>query len=187
MANKTNVDFVLNADTKGFNSSIQSAGASISSFVAKGAALIGGTSILTNLGKSAIQLGLDFEQGFAKVSTLFGDVAVDTDNLKTKILDLSTETGIASTELNEGLYSALSAGIPVTEDMSDAMDFLTKATQLSVAGFTSTEKAVDVATTVLNSYGLEVGETDRVMNTLIETQNAGVKLRNTGNKLLFAV
>lgn len=167
------VDFLLNLDESDFNSSVKKMESSVSGFIKTAAPIAAGSAILGKLGKAATSMAIDFEQSFSKVSTLFGDVEVDTGNLQEKILDLSTTTGIAATELNEGLYSALSAGIPVTEDMSEAIDFLTQATKLSVAGFTSVDKAVDVTTSVLNAYGLEVGEAERVMNTLIETQNAG--------------
>lgn len=167
------VDFLLNLDDKDFNSSMETMQNSVKNFLKTAAPIATGSVILKKLGSAAISMGLDFEQSFAKVETLFGSVEVNTDNLTEKILELSTETGIAATSLNEGLYSALSAGIPVTEDMSEAIDFLTQASKLSVAGFTDIEKAVDVSTTVLNAYGLEVSETESVMNTLIETQNAG--------------
>lgn len=168
---KVTLDLLLNDND--FKSSIDDAISSTAKFAAGFASLSVGTGILTDIGSAAVDMGLDFEDTFAKVSTLFGDVSVDTDGLKDKILDLSTTSGIAATDLNEGLYSALSAGIPVTTDMNDAMDFLTQATKLSTAGFTDIQSAVDVATTVLNAYGLSSDQTNRVMNTLIETQNAG--------------
>ena len=58
---------------------------------------------------ASVNAGKDFEQTFAKASTLFGDVNVQTDKLKTNLLDISNNTGVAAAELNEGLYSALSA------------------------------------------------------------------------------
>lgn len=173
MASSSTVKLILDVDESNAKTSLNGLKDNVVGLGGAIAGLAVSGKIITDIGKEAINLGLSFEQSFAKVSTLFGDVAVDTDNLKSKILELSNTTGIASTELSEGLYSALSAGIPVTEDMTEAMDFLKSSTMLATAGFTTTEKAVDIATTVLNSYGLEVGKTDDVMNTLIETQNAG--------------
>lgn len=173
MAMDSTVKLVLNVDDQNASSTLTALKGNI---VGVGAAIGGlgaSTKVITDITTAAIDLGLQFDETFAKVSTLFGGVEVDTESLKTQILDLSTQTGIAATELNEGLYSALSAGIPVTEDMTEAMNFLEASARLATAGFTTTEKAVDIATTVLNSYGMEVDQTDRVMNTLIETQNAG--------------
>ena len=69
------------------------------------------------LGKAfadSVQAAGSFETSMAKASTLFGDVNVDTENLDKKMLELSSATGLAADELGGALYSALSAGIPVT-------------------------------------------------------------------------
>lgn len=173
MAKSVAVDFLLNLQDSDFAKGIDEAKGSVTEFVTSGAALSAGGAILGKLGGAAVTMGSEFADSFAKVSTLFGDVEVDTTNLKDKVLDLSSATGVSANELNEGLYSALSAGIPVTEDMAEATDFLGEAVKLATAGFTTTEKSVDVATTVLNAYGLEASETANVMDTLITTQNAG--------------
>lgn len=142
--------------------------------LASGLASLGlGVGILSELGGKAFELGSNFERGSAKVSTLFGDVEVNSDGLKDKLLDLSKQTGLTADELNEGLYSSLSAGIPVTEDMGASIEFLGEMSKLARGGFTSLDSAVDVSTTVLNAYGLGVEQTDKVMDTLITTQNKG--------------
>lgn len=173
MAKETDVIFNLKSDLTQFNSAMATGRQSIMKFAGSFVSLVGGTKILSGLGASAVKMGIDFDQAFAGVTTLFGQVEVNTDLLKQSIFELSNATGIAATELSKGLYQALSAGVPVTYDMAEAMNFLEQATKLSVAGFTSLPKAVDVATTVLNAFGLEIDEVDRVMNVLIETQNAG--------------
>lgn len=173
MAAEATVKLLLDLDQTNFKTGIDQSAGSVKKFGIGLATLTTGSAILGGIGSSAISMSVDFEQSFAKVSTLFGDVKVDTKGLEDQITSLSARSGIASTELNEGLYQALSAGIPVTEDMSGAMEFLEKSTQLATAGFTTTDKAVDVSTTVLNAYGLSIDDTDSVMNTLIETQNAG--------------
>ena len=131
------------------------------------------TTGLAGIGTTAVLTGQKFETSFAKVSTMFGGVDVDVKGLKNQILDLSTATGIASDELNEGLYSALSAGVPVTEDMTEAIDFLTTSTKLAKGGFTTTEKAVDAVTTVLNGYKMETKDATKVADLLLQTQNKG--------------
>lgn len=128
---------------------------------------------LVGLGTAAVSLAMSFEESFAKVSTLFGGVKVDTSNLKDEILELSSATGTSANELNEGLYQALSAGIPVTEDMGEAMTFLTTATQLSKAGFATSTQAVDILTTAINAYGLEAQDAGRLSDVFMEIQNSG--------------
>jgi TP901 family phage tail tape measure protein len=129
-------------------------------------ALVAGTTAIINYGS-------EFETSLTKVSTLFGNVRVDTENLTDKVLELSTATGISATELNEGLYQALSAGVDITEDMSEATEFLATATKLAKGGFTSVETAVDATTSVLNAYGMETKDVNKFAEILIKTQNAG--------------
>ena len=79
-------------------------------------AALGIGKMLKDVSQQVWEVGSSFETSFSKASTLFGDVSVDTDNLKSKIADMSKQTGISAEELNETLYQAMSAGIPVTED-----------------------------------------------------------------------
>jgi TP901 family phage tail tape measure protein len=143
---------------------------------AKGAVAVGAAvaTAAVAVGSWSYNLGSGFQDKMAKASTLFGDVNVDTANLEAKILELSGSTGIAAEEIGEALYNALSAGVPVTEDMSEAMDFLTKSTELSKAGFTDTDTAMSATVKVLNAYGLELESTDAIQKILMQTQNQGI-------------
>ena len=132
-----------------------------------GAAVVAGTA-------AAVKFGSEFETSMAAASTLFGDVAVDVDNLQNKILDLSDASGVSGDELNKALYSALSAGIPVTEDMAEATEFLESATRLAKAGFTDVDTAISATAKTLNAYGLEASEADRIQKILMQTQNKGI-------------
>ena len=86
-------------DESGLNSGLSKlksgVGAFGKAFAKAGAA---GAAAFASAGVAAIKLGADFEQSAAKASTLFGDVAVDTDNLNKKMLELSSSTGVAATE-----------------------------------------------------------------------------------------
>ena len=124
--------------------------------------------------KQAVEDFAVFETTLAKTSTLFGDVAVDTDNLSAKVLDLSSRTGLAADSIGESLYNALSSGIPVTEDMGEALAFMESNSRLATAGFTDMDTAVSTTAKILNSYGLEVKETDRIHKILMQTQNKGI-------------
>jgi TP901 family phage tail tape measure protein len=141
------------------------------------AAVVAGAAIATAgvaVGKWSYELGSNFQDKMAKASTLFGDVQVDTDNLQAKILELSGNTGVAADEIGESLYNALSAGVPATEDMSEAMDFLTKSTELSKAGFTDVDTAMSATVKVMNAYGQGMEDTDAIQKVLMQTQNQGI-------------
>lgn len=145
-------------------------GAAKAATVAIGAAATG----VAAMGTATIAVGQQFETSFAKAGTLFGDVNVDTDGLKKKLLEVSDATGVAASELNESLYSALSAGIPVTEDMSEATAFLESSAKLAKAGFTDMDTALSATAKTLNAYGFDVSEADRINKILIQTQNKGI-------------
>lgn len=156
---------------KGF-SAIGNAAAAVSKVAvgAIGAAASG----VAALGTASIAAGTEFETSMAKASTLFGDVEVNTQKLNADILKISDSTGIAASELNESLYSALSAGIPATEDMAEATSFLESSARLAKAGFTDMDTALTATAKTLNAYGLDVSEADRINKILIQTQNKGI-------------
>ena len=185
MATKRTVQFEFKSNAHTLVDQLQKADKGVSGIQDK---LSGLSKNMTNVGKNltknvtlpllavataSTKVGMDFETSFAKASTLIDTTAVDMKSLRDQILSLSGETGIAATELNEGLYQALSAGVPITGDASDAVAFMTKNVKLAKAGFTDTETAVDTTTSVLNAYKMEVSEVDKVSEILIKTQNAG--------------
>ena len=123
--------------------------------------------------KKIYAIGAAFEKSFAKVLTLVDRTSVSVDGLKKNIINLSNETGVAATELNEGLYQALSAGVTITNDGADALSFLTQNVRLAKAGFTDVNTAVDATTTVINAYGKAQSEVNEVSDILLATQNEG--------------
>ena len=125
-------------------------------------------------GQAAIDYGTAFEQSLANASTLIDTNVTDMDALKGKILDLSDSTGLAADELNNAMYSALSAGIPATEDMSEALSFLESSASLAKSGFTDINTAVEASAKVLNAYRMGTEETDRVQKVMMQTQNLGI-------------
>ena len=137
-------------------------------------AALGIGKMLKDVSQQVWEVGSSFETSFSKASTLFGDVSVDTDNLKSKIADMSKQTGISAEELNETLYQAMSAGIPVTEDMGTALAAVQTAAKLSVGGFTSSSTAMSGLTTAINAYGLSADDASRIADEFILVQNKGV-------------
>ena len=114
------------------------------------------------------------EDSIRKASTLFGDVNVNVDNLRTRIRQLSSDTGIAAEEIGNALYEALSSGVPASEDMSEAMEFLRSSAEAAKGGFADLTGTVTATAAVLNAYGMSVSEADRVQGVLMQTQNKGM-------------
>lgn len=115
------------------------------------------------------KMAWDFEDGMAKVSTIADTTEVPISDLEKQIKQLSDSTGVEAGEIAENVYNAISAG----QKTGDAVNFVSKATDLARAGFAETGDALDVLSTIMNAYGLEASEVDKVSNDLIMTQNLG--------------
>lgn len=168
-------------DQTGLSKGLNSMKSAVTAGVAAITAAIGAASI------AVVKLGSEFEQANAKASTLFGDAQVDMTQYQGKMLELSNKTGLAATELGNTMYDALSAGIPASDDMSEAMGFLEKNTKLAKAGFTDINTATTATAKVLNAYKMDVSETDRVHKVLMQTQNKGITTVNELGSVLSQV
>lgn len=118
----------------------------------------------------------EVETALAKVSTIADTSVVGMDAMKESILRLSNETGKSVNELSEATYNAISAGV----DTAGAVQFVGTATKLATGGFTDNSTAVDILTTVLNAYNMELERAGEVSDYLITTQNLG---KTTVNEL----
>ncbi len=172
-------DGTLHFDTKIDNSGFEKGlsklqGIAKSSFDAIGVSIAAASTAVSAGAAAVVECGSVFETSMAKASTLFGDVAVDAAHLNSEILALSNSTGRAASTFGEALYSALSAGIAPTEDMSDALNILESSAKLATAGFTDIDTAMSATAKTLNAYGLGVEEAERIQGILIQTQNKGI-------------
>lgn len=124
--------------------------------------------------KQIVEWGSSFESSMAAASTLFGDVQVNAEGLQKDMLALSDSTGIAADQLGGALYNALSAGVPASEDMGEALGFLESSSKLAKAGFTDIDTAMGATVKTLNAYKMDVSEADKIQKILIQTQNKGI-------------
>lgn len=175
MAADGSVVIEITGDDRKLKSSLGSLG-NVATSALKGVATavtVAATAI-AGLAAGAVKVGSAFEQTMANTSTMFGDVEVDTDGLNSKILELSNSSGIAATAIGDSLYNALSAGVPVTEDMNGAMDYMESCTKLAAAGFTDVDTAVTATAKVMNAYGMGLEDVDSIQKIMLQTQNKGI-------------
>lgn len=111
----------------------------------------------------------DFQNGMAKMSTLFDTSQVSVQKLSKEFLNLSNETGKSAVELTEAGYQALSASVPVEK----LGGFIRTSANMAKVGFTDTATSVDLLSTAVNAYGLEADQADSIANKLVNTQNLG--------------
>lgn len=119
-------------------------------------------------GGAMVKMAADFNDAIAKLSTI-ADASVPISELRKEIIELSNDTGVASSEIANSVYDAISAG----RDTADAVDFVRQSTMLAQAGFSDTAATTDLLTTALNAYGLEASKTTELSDMLIQTQNRG--------------
>ena len=147
------------AKIKSFGQGLQKAGRAIMPLsLAVGAATL-----------AAAKMGAEFDKAMAKVNTIADTTQVPIGTLRKEILKLSNDTGIASTEIADNVYNAISAG----QKTGDAVNFVRNSTMLAKAGFAEAGDSLDLLTSILNAYGLKASEVTRVSDILITTQNLG--------------
>lgn len=116
--------------------------------------------------KSITSDALEFRQAMSEVSTIVDTSAVNMDDLSKSVRDLATAQGQNQEVVAKGLYQTISAGIT---DVGDALKFLETAGKLGIAGVADTAQAVDVLSSAINAYGLNVDQASQVSDVLFKT------------------
>ena len=133
--------------------------------LAVGAASVGMTAV-------SIKSFSDFENAMASVTTLMdkGENAMNV--FGGAVRRISTEMPVHGGHLAvaAGLYQTLSAGIT---DTADATHFLETATKASIGGGAELETVILAGTKAMAAFGLEVEDTERIMDVFAATVKAG--------------
>lgn len=127
------------------------------------------TAPLSALGTYAVKSAADFEDAMAKIYTIAIDSTEPMEKMHDELVRLSNDSGFDLSDLGEATYQAVSASV----EAGEAVEFMGDATKLARAGFTSTTKAVDLLTTVINAYGMEASDASKISDILLKTQNDG--------------
>ena len=107
-------------------------------------------------------------------STLYGSVAVDQTKLVDNLKSISLQTGESLEVLGQTVYDAMSAGVQPTEDMAEVLQVVLASSKLAKAGFTDTNTAMKASLSVINAYGMDIENINKVSDVLLNTQNLGV-------------
>ena len=137
--------------------------------VAGGMVLAAGISAVGTALRRSVQDALDFNRAMAEVSTLVDTNIVNMEKMQKQVRSMGIQFGKSGTEISKGYYQAISASIAD----SDIEEFMTKANKLAVAGVSTTAQSVDLLTNVINAYGAEVSETDKISAELMHTVAQG--------------
>ncbi len=120
---------------------------------------------------AAVFSAAKFEKGMAEVHTLLGASfpKKSFEALNADILQLSKETGVATSEMIPALYQAISAGVPP----DNVIEFLRVGTTLAIGGVTDLETGIDGLTTITNAWGLSTKDAGDVADTMFVGMKKG--------------
>lgn len=120
--------------------------------------------------KEAVQSYLEFEQAAAQVNTMLHLNQQQFQELQNQLMELSKQVPQTATELAQGLYSVVGAGVPA----SNAMDVLRVAAEAAAAGQTDMDTATKALISVMDSYGMKATEVGKISDVLFAANQAGV-------------
>jgi TP901 family phage tail tape measure protein len=123
--------------------------------------------------KGAIEEATGLRTALTEVVTLTGNTGAsavaDFGQFQSVVKDTSKEFGIAQDVLTNGLYNAISAGVP----KDNVLSFMQVASQASIAGVTDVNTAVDGLSTVINAFGLNAVDAQAVADSMFTAVKGG--------------
>lgn len=165
----------LDADTAGAEKKVQGGlnriGGAMTNVGKK--ATLGLTLPIVAFGVAGVKSASQVETGLREVNTLFGLTGKAAEQnfgeLQGLVQGLSNDVGIAQDVLTKGLYNAISAGVP----KDNAFEFMKIASEASVAGVTDVNTAVDGLTSVINAFGLDMSDAEKVSDSMFAAVQGG--------------
>lgn len=128
-----------------------------------------GAAIATGLGY-AVNEAIKFEKAMATVSTTIDNTTPEMmKQMGEDVLAMSKTIPKSISELTEGLYDVVSAGI----EGAGAMDVLRASGRLAVAGLGTTQEGVDVLTSSINSFNMSFTESEEIANKVFKAVKYG--------------
>jgi len=112
---------------------------------------------------------IEFNTAFTKVSTVADTAKISLDALNKGLIEVSNQTGIAAKDLAGMQYDAIVSGIST----ADSIDFLATAVKAAKASFTDTGTVIDSLTSIINAYGLEASDAQKIAGQMLITNNLG--------------
>lgn len=116
----------------------------------------------------------NFADAMSEVNTIFHGTNQELKEASKNVRELSLSLGLDEITVAKGLYQTLSSGI---SDTAEAYRVLKISTELGVAGVASTAQSVNLLTTQLNAFGLELN--NRTLVSLADLNFKAVELGKT--------
>ncbi|MCK5608293.1 phage tail tape measure protein [Candidatus Pacearchaeota archaeon] len=180
MADKEKLIIQIDGDTKEYQKSLKDVEGQTKK-TSKALKVAGGVALAAFAAISAVTIKaakdfIRFENEILSVKTLLDETSFGAKGLekgfkelKDGALDLAKVSTSSISELNKALFDTVSAGI----DASKAVDVLTSANKLAVAGVTNISTATDGLTSAINAYGFSAEQADQVAAKFFTAQKRG--------------
>ena len=120
------------------------------------------TTPLVAIGGTLLKFGMDFESAMANVKAITQMTDEELKTLKDGIFEVSRATGISSIELARQVKMVAEAG----GDLNLVMEQLTHGANLAIATETDLATTLDMVGSTMKTFGLEVEDTQRVVDSL---------------------
>ena len=129
------------------------------------------TAPLVGIGIAAFKMAGDFDQAFRKVNVMLGASTEEAIEYKKRILEISSASGKAGTDVADAFYQIVSAGYRG----ADALDILDVAMRGAVGGAADTVATTEALTKAMNIFELEgVGGATRAMDVFFGIVDTGL-------------
>lgn len=122
---------------------------------------------LYNLGKAAIQTGMDFDEGMAAVKAVSGASAKDFETMRKQAIQLGADTTKSAKEVSEGQLELAKSGMSAKQ----AMAAIPGVINASTASGEDMAVATSVMTSALNGFSLKASESAHVADVLAMAAN----------------
>lgn len=167
------------------NQKIESSQASKSSYGAQFAIGAGQMMLLKSMASNfiaPIKLGMEFDKTMARVGAVSNASAEDLGRLRDKARELGASTVYSASQAAEGMTYLAMAGFK-TDDMLKAMPGMLN---LASAGQVDLANASDIAASMLNGFGLDASQINRVADTMVNTfANSSTDLQGLGETMKY--
>lgn len=119
----------------------------------------------SGLTKKIVDFGAEFQQGLAEINTILDKSPISIAKFESGLLEMSTRVPQKLSDLTKATYQAISSGV----DPADALAFVEKSAKSATAGLATAFEAVDLFTSILNAYGMQVTEVGMVSDKIFRT------------------
>ena len=119
---------------------------------------------------SALSYGsMQFETGMARANTMALKTQDEINAVSNSVRDLADTIPLARTQLTDGLYNVISAGVPE----NNWIQFLEDSAKTAIAGNAELGTVVNSTSSIIKAYGLEWDQANAIQDKLMKTVQLG--------------